>query len=232
MLGKLFDADNVAWRTVSRFGDICFLNFLFIITAWPIITIGPALTALYTVSLKMVKEEENGIIKTYFKAFKDNFRQAFILGIMCLALIAIISFDIYYISLGNNNFTKVIVYLIGGIAVFIFFIIEYIFPILARFDNTIKNTIRNAILMVIANFPKTLIISASTLAFAYFTTFDADIYVYGVTFWFLCGFALLTFCNSFFFRDIFLKYEINGGKISSEDESLENNTIEEYDSES
>lgn len=52
------------------------LNVLFLIGCAGIITIGPSLTAMYTVLLKLVRNESGYIAREYWRAFRDNFRQA------------------------------------------------------------------------------------------------------------------------------------------------------------
>ena len=61
-------------KMCQRFGDLFFLNVYFTISCIPIITIGAAFTALYTVTNKMVNNEEGPIHQTYIKAFKENFK--------------------------------------------------------------------------------------------------------------------------------------------------------------
>ncbi|MGN0294433.1 MAG: DUF624 domain-containing protein [Lachnospiraceae bacterium] len=61
---------------LSRLMDLLVLNFLFLLTSLPIITIGASLTALFSVSMKVVHDEESYISKNYVHAFRENFLQA------------------------------------------------------------------------------------------------------------------------------------------------------------
>ncbi|MDO4471106.1 MAG: YesL family protein, partial [Bacillota bacterium] len=60
----------------SRVSDFLLLNFLFILTSLPIVTLGASITALYSVNLKMVRNEESYITRDYFRAFRKNFKIA------------------------------------------------------------------------------------------------------------------------------------------------------------
>lgn len=60
----------------SRIVDLLLLNFLFVITSLPVLTLGASLTALFSVSLKLVRNEESYVSRDYFRAFKKNFCQA------------------------------------------------------------------------------------------------------------------------------------------------------------
>ena len=64
------------FRTCEKFGDLFLLNILFTITSLPVITIGASFTALYSMTFKMVRNEEMAIKDGYFKAFKRNFKQS------------------------------------------------------------------------------------------------------------------------------------------------------------
>ena len=61
---------------IGKVADFILLNLLTLVCSLPIITFGAAYTAKYYVSMKIVRGEEGTLFKAYFKAFKDNFKQA------------------------------------------------------------------------------------------------------------------------------------------------------------
>ena len=67
---KLFDLDSPVMRFLSKMADLMILNILTMICCLPLFTAGAAFTALHYVCLKMVRNEEGYIAKSYFKAFK------------------------------------------------------------------------------------------------------------------------------------------------------------------
>ena len=71
-----FNPDSPFFQFMNSLAAFIGLNVIFLITCLPIFTIGPALTALYTVTLKEARKEGGYIFSTYFKAFKENFRQS------------------------------------------------------------------------------------------------------------------------------------------------------------
>ena len=73
---NLLNEDNIVHIFFNKVGDIVIANLLFILCCIPIITIGPSLTALYHCMLRTVKGNNNGTTKTFFRAFKENFRQS------------------------------------------------------------------------------------------------------------------------------------------------------------
>lgn len=71
----MFSLDSLFGRKMTKLFDLCLVNIYCIITCIPVITIGPAMTALYTVLLAMSKDEEGPVTKMYFRAFASNFKK-------------------------------------------------------------------------------------------------------------------------------------------------------------
>ena len=71
----LFNMNSGFFKFINRLLDVLFLNFLWIICSLPIVTIGAATCAAFSISLKMVDDEEGYIGKAFFKEFKKNFKQ-------------------------------------------------------------------------------------------------------------------------------------------------------------
>ncbi len=156
-MNKIFALDSPVMRFLSRMADIMILNILVLITCIPIITIGASLTAMHYVLIKMVRDEESYIIKMYFKSFKENFLQATILWIIVLLVGAIFVGDYFVFVKSGQEFS--IVFMVAVLSVFVLFLmtVMYIFPLQSRFYNTIGRTLKNALLVMILNFPKSIL---------------------------------------------------------------------------
>ena len=76
---RLDVTDNPVISGMSRIFDMMCLNVLWLVCSLPIFTIGASTTAMYTVMLKVVKNEEGYIVKGFFKAFKENFKKSTII---------------------------------------------------------------------------------------------------------------------------------------------------------
>ena len=70
-MGELFNTNNAFWIFVGKLVDAMILGLIWIIFCIPIITIGPATTAVYYITLKMVRDEEGYMIQSFLKSFKD-----------------------------------------------------------------------------------------------------------------------------------------------------------------
>ena len=68
--------NNSVVKFLNKMTDILVLNLLFIFTSLPVFTIGASLSAMYAVSLRSVRYGDGYVVKTYFKAFKQSFKQS------------------------------------------------------------------------------------------------------------------------------------------------------------
>lgn len=111
------------------------------------ITVGASTTALFYVTLKIAKNEEGNITKAFFHSFRQNFRQGTLIWLILLALRIILGVDgyvLYHMRFENLFWTLcTAVFCVAAIAYAI--VLMYIFPLLARFDNTTGAMFKNAL---------------------------------------------------------------------------------------
>lgn len=201
----IFNYDGPLMHFLNKLSDVVILNILFIVCCIPVFTIGASCTALYSVTLKMAKNEESYVTKTFFKAFKDNFKISTVCWLI-LALIGVLLMIDYRIApqmFKGLAFVLQAVFAALGIILSIVFL--YIFPYIARFENTVKNSFKNAILIGILNLPFTLLMLVITIGVPVISSF-IGLQISGL-FWILLGFTLIAYVNSIFFRKVFYKYE-------------------------
>lgn len=162
----IFQPDNLFSEVMTKIFDILLLNILWLICCIPVITFGASTTALYYVMMKLVRDEENGIVRGFFKAFKENFRQSLPVTGFFFLFAAVLTVDFHV--LGQNG-TKSASVMYGGCCVLMIFgtaVFGYTFPLLARFENTVKNTLVNGAKTAAAHLPQTaamVVINAAPL---------------------------------------------------------------------
>ncbi len=134
---------------ITKITYSAYLNLLWLVCCLPIVTIGASTTALFYVTLKVARNEEGSLTKAFFHSFKENFRQGTIIWLILLTVGIVLGVDgyIFYHMRFENAFWTVAtaVFLIAAAAYAI--ILMYIFPLLARFDNTIRTMFKNAIML-------------------------------------------------------------------------------------
>lgn len=217
-MGKFFDMESPFMRFLNRVADLMILNLLMIVCCIPVITVGAAFTGMHYVLIKMVRGEEGYLFKGFFKSFIRNFRQATILWFLMLIVLAVFVGDFMIFSYSELKFPTPLVIAVLAIAVFIIMVAIYIFPLLARFDNTVKNTVRNAFFIAVLNLPKTLIIlivSIIPVAILY-------VWGYGAIFVMMFGISLPAYISACLYSEIFKKFEPEEEKpVSDYDFSVE-----------
>ena len=97
--------ENGFFLFMSRIGDIVFLNLCFLLTCIPVVTAGTALISLYTVTLKMAQNQEGYVIKSYFKAFKDNLKQGIIVGVVLELILAVLGYDAWMLLSSRESYS-------------------------------------------------------------------------------------------------------------------------------
>lgn len=157
MKNKIFNFDSPLVNIIFRIADLVLLNMITLICMIPIVTIGPALKALAFTSLKMVREEDGNVIKTFWRNFKLNFVQSMLLGFICLAVLFVILGDIYALVMLKSMFSWVAI-VASAIAIAIALItLLYAVPMQGRFLNKIKDTLKNAFWLALIKLPHSLI---------------------------------------------------------------------------
>lgn len=215
-MGKIFDLDSPFMRILNRVGDLMIMNFLVIICCIPIITVGASYTAMHYVFLKMVRDEEGYLVRGFFKSFKENFKQATIIWLIMLVIIAVYVGDALIFLYSGIAFPKALIIAVVAIAVLILMAAVYVFPLLGRFENTIKHTLKNSMIIALANLPKTLlmiVIYALPLVIAYFSS-------YAVIFVILFGVSLPAYGAAWLYSGIFKKFEPEKEEVSDFDFSV------------
>ena len=72
---SLFNLDGPVLQFINKITYSVYLNILWFICCIPIVTAGASTTALFYVTLKIVKNEEGNITKAFFRSFRANLKQ-------------------------------------------------------------------------------------------------------------------------------------------------------------
>lgn len=202
---KLFIPDSPLMSFLSRVADIVILNVLWLVCCLPVITIGASTTAMYRVALNIVRDEGTGIVRPFFQSFKLNFKQATLIFLITLPFIAIVVYEFLIVLSGAlaESVTTSVVFCLPG--VLLAMILSYVYPLLAQFDNSIKNTLKNACLLAVGKLPYSILMAALNLSAVLLFVFATDFFFKTSIFWILIGGALVAVVNAYLLRKIFKK---------------------------
>ena len=195
-MGKLFGQDSPAIKFLWKMADLIALNLIWLICCIPVITIGPSTTAMYCVVRKIAKGEWPAIFKTFFKEFKNNFKQALIVFLVLLIPICLVVVYLVLSVSGALNGLVLIKYLSYLAIVIIGCICTYVYPLMAHFDNTVGNTLKNAVLLPLANPVLALIATALNLLPLLIMLINFELFVTVSFFWLVIGFSVTALVNT------------------------------------
>lgn len=157
---NVFSYNNPIYQILLRFSEMLFAGFLWFIFSLPIVTIGASTTALYYTINKSLFHRRGKIWQNFWGSFKKNLKPS--TGAWLLVLtIYILTFINFYIlrlltfSKGNSK-TDVILFVVMLVIVTAWG--TYAFPYIARFENSLRVTLKNAFLMAFSNLPWSILL--------------------------------------------------------------------------
>lgn len=154
---KFFSIDSPFYKFMQRLLDVFVLNLMWLLFSLPVITIGCSTIAAFDVSLKMSEEREGHIARGFIKAFASNWKQGIPMGIITLVAVYAVYLDIQLIRADLEN--SYIFLIIGLVSIyFIVLSLLYAYPLLARYENTVLNCIKNSFRLSMKFFGSTLLL--------------------------------------------------------------------------
>ena len=199
----MFHPDSWLIRFLTKVCDLLFLNIALVLSCCTIILSGAAVTALYSITLKMIRGQDYDPIKGFLRALRENFlpsSPATVLLFVDAALLALLRSALYAETL---MFSPALFLLLALAAVILTALLSYLFPLLARFENTFSHHLRNAVLLSLANLPVTFLITAVNLLPLLISLFVPSLLGVTFAFWLLFGFAAGAWVNSFYLNRLF-----------------------------
>lgn len=216
----MFSQDNLFNDIMTKIFDIVLLSVLWLLCSIPVITIGASTTALYTVMLKMVKNEEGTISRSFFKAFKDNFKKTVPVTLIMLATIVMLVADFYILGRSSQDIASL---MYGGCLVFLIIwvvIFTYTYPLMAKFENTVKNTFINAGKIAVTHLWQTAVAAFLNALPVIWLYVSPETFAYIGAIWLFAGMGLVSFINSHMFVGIFEKLITKSPEGEIAEESL------------
>ncbi len=213
-MSNFFNMDNPFFTTLGKLCDMLFISVVWVLLCIPVVTIGPANTALYYATVKVIRRERGYLFREFFKSFKLNFKRAAILGVILTVMFVIMGFDLIwaYANLSGSGSTGSILF---GIFIAITFILvcfsTYAFPVLSRFDMTVKQLVKAGAYMSMRHLPFTLAMVIVTAAGVVGTLF--------IPLLIFIAPAVVVLINSFIMERILKKYMPASEETTEEEHS-------------
>lgn len=206
-MNNIFGENGFVYRVINKLVDLLVLNVMYILSCIPVITVGAANTALYTLTLKMCKNEEGYIVKDYWKTFKSNLKKSTIIWCVFLGVFLLLGIDFWILGVLNLPMKKIMQ--IGVCAVFLvaMMVYSYVFPLIAVFENTIKHYLKNALIISMTRIVYTIVIVLINMIPVILFLLGGDWLAMGLRVFVLIGWALIAYVNSFLLNKVLERYK-------------------------
>lgn len=204
-----YNQDSKFWHFATLVADFILLNLLFVVLCIPVVTIGPAVSALIHTTLKLSEDENRTIIKPFWNEFQRDISKKMVLWIVYLVLIAAMVYMAqFYWNFANNN---VDLFRIFGFMLFVLSALILVTTIVAsiiglamttKYFSPIKRLIKNSYLLIIVMpFQSLIMASAFVIATIFFIYQTVPVFL----FFLVIGFAGLAYTFAPLIREIFTK---------------------------
>ena len=142
-------------------------------------------------------------MRDFFRGLRENFLPSFpvtLLMFVDVTLLAVLRSTLYAETL---LMPPTLFVLLAIITVFFTALLSWLFPLLARFENTFSRHLSNAVRLALANLPVTFLITAVNLLPVLLCLLLPVSMGVVFAFWLLFGFAAGAWVNSFYLNRIF-----------------------------
>lgn len=203
---KLFSPDSPITIFLTKLADLMIINLLWLLGCIPVITIGTSTTALYRCVMLYRKDGDIPIVKEFWKAYRANFKQSTILLLIMIAVGGFVATDLYVVVYAQKEVG------IGGIigfaalALFSLPAMGYVFPLQSQFENSVSRTLKNAWLMSILHFPKSLAVMILNLLPVLVLLLWTEVWYRSLLLWFFLGGSSTAYLNGIVLQGVFRKY--------------------------
>lgn len=205
---SFFSYESPVTQFILKLASSCCLNMLWLFCSIPIVTIGAATTALYSVSVKLVRDEEGAIVRQFFQSFRANFKQATQLWLILLvtgSFLAVDGYVVYHLMRASSGSVAVlwtVLLAIIIVAAIVYVVVSaFCFPLLSYFENTNRAMLLNSFLVGIRYlFCSILIIAIHFVMLWAIINLFTPLIIFGE--------GLCAFCSSYLLSNVF--YALSG----------------------
>lgn len=210
-----FEQDSGVVSLLMDFADLIIANVLWFLTSLPLITLGASTAALYSVvRTPGEKRYSASVFKNFFRAFFKNFKTATLALLILLIPAALVGINILVVVFGLLE-ESIAGYVICGVSILLFlFAWNYVFPLIAHFENGVFKTLGNALVLSVAHLPTTIAVTVLNLIPVLVLIFFTNFFYRTIILWLFAAFALIAKANSLLLERVFRRYLPQENEIS------------------
>lgn len=205
---NLFNLDTPFMQMLTRIGDMIIINVLCLICSIPIVTAGAALSATHRLMQDFVMDNEGAIVKTFFRVFKENFKQATIVWLAMVVITAGLACDFFLVYFYFEGTLATVLYVLLALLTLIAFgTAAFLLPLLTRYQNTLAQHTQNALILMITKFPRTLVMVVLHALPLIVFLLSLTVFVQTLIFWLIIGVSFIIYLDTILLKPVFLELE-------------------------
>lgn len=154
-----------AYSSFSCIVDIIYIGLLWLVCCLPIITVGPACTAMYYTMVKCVRRGRGHVTGEFFAAFRRNFLPSLKVWLIFLLLISLWLSNLIINGQTDPEGASLMSKISSLLIIPLCFPMSWAFAYISRFDNSLGDTLKFSLFLSIKNFVRTVIILLTGAAF-------------------------------------------------------------------
>ena len=162
MFQKIFNPDNALMITMSQITDCIFLSLFWLLGCVPVVTVGASSAALYDAAFRAFRQGDKHAWQRFLAVFRRNWKAGILPSIVFLAVFTGTAWLLIQIWNAAVAGTVSWMWFSGAalVGVLVLGILNVLFPVLSRFENSFGGLLKNTVLLALANLPRTLALGA------------------------------------------------------------------------
>lgn len=144
-------------EVVENAADMMLCSLYFVLCSIPLVTIGAAATAMHY-ALRRSHDCSGSPTKDFFSSFRHNFVQATVIWLVIAAIAAVLVGNFWLAQAWESELVPFVKAAIAVMGVLLLAETALVFPMLARFRNSIGQLMKNSLLLALLHPLKTLIL--------------------------------------------------------------------------
>ncbi|WP_312652829.1 YesL family protein [Proteiniclasticum sp.] len=204
---EIFHPESRFMEMLGRITDMMLLNVLFIITSLPVVTIGASSAALYSVTLKLSREEDVYPLREYLSSFRSNFRKPTVLWLILSAVGMLLAAETALLLLVDSGIKYPLLIIQGGLLLFYLTTFFTAIPLAAEATEGEMEILKTALTLPFYSLPEVMGVLAVNVVPVLFTgylfLFLPNIFMV----WGFIGFSCIAYASSFFMNRVLKKRE-------------------------
>lgn len=161
-MSGIFSYDNKVFDVINKIVDWLFISALWLIFSLPVFTLGASTTALFETVHKVIRKGKGYVWRTFWTTFKTNFKKSTIIWMIQFGILLLLFVDMKVMENFLEQGSKLgSLYYFFYVTIFIVYVwVIYTCVYVARIEDTVKVTMKNAAFMAIMNLPWAVVIIA------------------------------------------------------------------------